>query len=372
MARHKRGKRPLMRAPDLRPPPGSAPGTLVADPDALKPVIRVIAYGPKDLEETTIEDPEELREIVGRLPVTWVNVDGLGDPALISRLGEIFGLHRLALEDVVHLRQRPRVEDYGQHLFLVTQMTRLTPKVENEQVSLFLGPDFLLTFQERPGDCFDPVRERIQKSGARIRESKPDYLAYALIDAVIDTYFPLLEHFGEKVDELESAVLQAPEEGLIPRIHELKMDLLSLRRIIWPQRDMANTMIRDFSELIEEQTRVYLRDCYDHTIQLLDMVETYRELASGLIELYLSGVSQRSNDIMKVLTIIATIFIPLGFIAGLYGMNFDSAVSPWNMPELGWAWGYPFALALMAAVAIALLLYFRKRGWIGSGDKSSP
>jgi magnesium transporter len=244
-------------------------------------------------------------------------------------------------------------------------MTSVKVRPESEQMSLFLGKDFLLTFQERPGDGFEPIRERIRRNRGRIRQSKADYLAYALIDATVDTYFPILEAYGEAVDELEAAVLASPQRDLIPRIHELKMDLLSLRRIVWPQRDMVNSLIREVSPLIEAHTRVYLRDCSDHAVQLLEILETYREIASGLVEVYLSGVSWRTNEIMKVLTIIATIFIPLGFVASVYGMNFDRTVSPWNMPELGWRWGYPMALGLMAAIAAGLMVYFRVRGWVG-------
>lgn len=365
MARHERRKKPLTRVKDRRPPAGSPPGTLVVDPDAPQPIVRVIAFGPDQLHEELHTEPEKISDLMAQWPVTWVNVDGLGNPDLIRRIGQLFGLHSLALEDVINGHQRPKVEDYEHHLFITTQMTKLTPRIETEQISLFLGKNFVLTFQERPGDCFDPVREHLRQGRGRIRQSPADYLAYALIDAIIDTYFPILERCGEVAEELEAAVLTAPEGDLIPRIHHLKMDLLTLRRVIWPQRDMVNTLIRDFSSLIDDQTRIYLRDSYDHTIQLLDMLDTHREVSSGLIEIYLSGMSSRTNDIMKMLTIIATIFIPLGFIASVYGMNFDPRVSPWNMPELNWRWGYPFAIGLMMAVAVGLLGYFRSRGWIG-------
>ncbi len=346
-----------------RPAPGSPPGTLVADPDAPKPVIRVMAFGPDDLEEFDISNLDQLVGVVGRHPVTWINIDGLGDVEAIRRIGEIFGLHNLALEDIIHVRQRPKAEDYGDHIFIVTQMTRLARNLEHEQVSLFLGRNFVLTFQERSGDCFDPVRERIRNSRGMIRQAQADHLAYALVDATIDTYFPILEHFGEVSESLEVAVLAAPRGRLIPRIHHLKSDLLNLRRVIWAQRDMINSVIRDFSSLITDPTRVYLRDCYDHTIQLLDMIETHREIAAAMTEIYLTGINSRTNEIMKVLTVIATVFMPLGFIASLYGMNFDRAASPWNMPELGWPYGYPLALGLMLAVALGLVGWFFRRGW---------
>jgi magnesium transporter len=238
-------------------------------------------------------------------------------------------------------------------------------RAETEQVSMFIGADYVITFQERQGDCFDPVRERLRRQKGRIRQSGADYLAYALIDAVIDAYFPVLENYGEELETLEDAVISAPRPEVIAQLHDLKRDLLALRRAIWPHREMINALIRDETELFAAPTRIFLRDCYDHAVQLLDVVETYREIASGLVDVYLSSMSARLNDIMKVLTIIATIFIPLNFIASLYGMNFDTEASPWNMPELGWSFGYPFALLLMLLSAIALVWLFTRRHWIG-------
>ncbi len=350
-----------------RTPPGSSPGTLVVDPAALQPMIRLIGYGPDDLEEHDVANIDDLESLIDKWPVIWINVDGLADLDLIKRLGEIFGLHRLALEDVVNLHQRPKVEDYESHVFIVSAMIHAEKGPFTEQVSLFLADRVLLTFQERPGDCFDPVRERLRKHRGQIRERGVDYLAYALLDAVIDGYFPVLEAYGERLEVLELAVTKEPSARHAAQIHGMKRDLLILRRAIWPQREMVNALIRDSSPHITEQTRPYLRDCYDHTIQLMDMVEIYREIASGLFDIYLSGVSAKMNEVMKVLTVIATIFIPLGFIASLFGMNFDRDASPWNMPELGWYLGYPFALAVMLAVALGLLWFFYRRRWIGGG-----
>lgn len=358
-----------------RTPPGASPGTLIADPAAVQPVLRLIGYGPDQLEEREIAAVEELRPLIGKWSVTWINVDGLADVALIEGIGELYGLHRLALEDVVNVHQNPKVEDYEDHAFIVTRMIRGGLPPVTEQVAMFLGDDFLLTFHERPGDCFDPVRERIRRHRGHIRERKADYLAYALLDAVIDGYFPVLEACGERLEDLEDRVLDQPSGEHGAEIHDIKRDLLTLRRAIWPQREMINALTRDALAQVSDLTRVYLRDCYDHTIQLLDFVETYREIASGLVDLYLSSVSARMNEVMKLLTIIATIFIPLSFIAGLYGMNFDTRISPWNMPELSWHWGYPFALGLMALVALGLLLFFRRRGWIGrraGGGRGRP
>ena len=355
-----------------RVPPGASPGTLVADPTAFQPTVRLIAYGPDDLEEVEIGDLQELEPLIGKHAVTWIDIIGLGNLDLIRRLGEMFKLHGLALEDVVNLHQRPKLEDYAEHAFIVTRMIEDGPSPTPEQVSMFLGERFLLTFQERPGDCFEPVRARLRSSRGQIRSRRADYLAYALLDAVIDGYFPVLEALGERLEVLEDRVITRPADMEAAQIHEIKRELLLLRRAIWPQREMVNALSRETSPYVTDQTRPYLRDCYDHTIQLMDIVETYREIATGLVDVYLSSVSTRLNEIMKVLTIIATIFIPLGFITGIYGMNFDRGASPWNMPELGWYWGYPVVVALMAVLALWMLYYFYRKGWIlGSGKRNS-
>ncbi len=350
--------------------PGAAPGTLVHDPLAPRPAIHVIAYGTDQAVERNIEDVDAIRPLLERWPVTWINIDGLGDAAVIRRLGRLFQLHKLALEDVINVHQRAKVEQYENCTFIVARAAYEKSRLETEQVSLFLGANFVLTFQERAGDSFDAVRERIRKAGGRIRSAGPDYLAYALLDAIIDGYYPVLEAYGEKLEDLEDEVLLHPAEELIHRIHQARRDLLWLRRAAWPLREAVNSLHRDPSPLVADETRVYLRDCYDHTIQIIDLLENYRELAAGLLEVYLSSMSNRLNEIMKVLTIFAAIFIPLGFIAALYGMNFDPGVSPWNMPELRWAWGYPFALGLMAAVAGGMLMFFAKKGWLPGRARS--
>jgi magnesium transporter len=345
--------------------PGAPPGTLVADPAAGSPTISVIAYGPDGMHEHDNCSVTDIDAMRSRGRVLWVNVTGLRDVALIQAVGEHFGLHGLALEDVINVHQRPKTEAYDDHLFLVTLMPAADRPERTEQLSLFLGQDYLLTFQERPGDSFDAVRDRLRRGKGRVRSAGADYLAYSLLDAVIDSFFPVLEGLGEELEGLEAEVLRTPDSSVVSDLHGLKRDLLSVRRAIWPQREMLNALIRGESELIGEVTSLYLRDCYDHTIQLMDIVETYREIASGLVDVYLSNVSARLNEIMKVLTVIATIFIPLGFIASVYGMNFDRAVSAWNMPELGWRFGYPFSLLLMVGTAAGLLLFFRRKGWLG-------
>jgi len=356
-----------------RAPPGAAPGTLVADPSAVAPRVHLLAYGPDGIEERDVSAVNDLEISIGKWPVNWINVDGLADLELIRRLGETFGIHDLALEDVVNVHQRPKVEEFAEHLFIVTRMVQGGRPATKEQLSIFLGERFLLTFQEIPGDCFEPIRGRLRSGRGQIRNRQADYLAYALLDAVIDGYFPVLEECGERLEVMEGQVTTQSSSIRVAEIYEIKHELLLLRQAIWPQREMVNALTRESSLNVTDQTRLYLRDCYDHTIQLIDIVETYREIATGLVDVYLSSVSARLNEIMKVLTIIATIFMPLGFIAGLYGMNFDGGISPWNMPELRWYWGYPMILGLMTAAAFGMLYYFYRKGWIlgGRGRNSS-
>lgn len=348
-----------------RPPPGSAPGTLITDPNAAQPRMEVIAYGPDNFVRQSIKDVDEVKAFRDKWPMTWVNVDGVGDARTIERLGAMFHLHPLALEDVVNVHQRAKLESYRDHHFIVIRMMSLNEHVDTEQVSVFLGEGFVLTFQERPGDCFDPVRERIRNGAQRMRTSGADYLAYALLDAVVDACYPLLEAFGERLDTLQDEVLELGSRRTILKVHDAKRDLRVLRRAVWPMRELFNSLYRDPLPYISDETRVYFRDCYDHTIQVMDLVETYREISSDLTDVYLSSVSNRMNEIMKVLTVISTVFMPLTFVAGIYGMNFDTSRSPWNMPELKWYLGYPFALGLMVLCVLAMLLFFRRRGWIG-------
>jgi magnesium transporter len=351
-----------------RTPPGAPPGTLIADPAAPPSSIRLIAFSSDDYMERDVQKPEDIRGVLGQWPVTWINVDGLGDVNTIAKLADVFGLHRLAIEDTVNTHQRAKVEHYSNHLYMVLHMVTPGESLQTEQLSLFLGSNYVVTFQEgRPGDPFEPVRDRIRHNGGHTRQAGADYLAYSLIDAVIDGYFPVLEFVGEGLESLEDEILARPSTRIASRVHQTKRELMTLRRAMWPLREALNSLLRDPSPLVAQDTRLYLRDCYDHAVRIIDFVETYRELGSDLMDLYLSSINQRMTEVMKVLTIISTLFIPLTFLAGLYGMNFHTDKSPWNMPELTWYYGYPLLLGLMASIAVSMLFYFRAKGWIGAG-----
>jgi magnesium transporter len=324
-----------------------------------------MAYGPDVLEEREVTDVQTLRPLLDTHAVTWVDVDGLGDVRAIEALGKVFGLHPLALEDAVNLYQRPKIEEYPEHLFIVVRMVSLVERIRTEQLGIFLGPNFVVTVQgEHPGDCLDPIRKRLRQTQGRIRTLGPDYLTYALLDAVVDHFFPITDEFGVGLEKLEDELIDSQVKNARQCIQAVKQDLVQLRRAVVPMREVVNSMARDDFPLIRPETRVFLRDCFDHTVQLMDVVTTYREIAGGLMELYLSGVSNRMNEIMKVLTLVSTIFIPLTFIVGVYGMNFDPTRSPWNMPEIEWRYGYPTIMGLMAVVAVLLVVYFRRKGWL--------
>ncbi|XFA72420.1 magnesium/cobalt transporter CorA [Thermosynechococcaceae cyanobacterium Okahandja] len=356
--------------------PGAMPGTLSIEADAPPPTIILIDYQPEYASRRVIETPEECRPYLSSPSVSWIDVQGLGDEDIMRRLGQVFNLHPIVLEDIVNVPQRPKVEDHDDYMVLITRM--VSPKEHEhgfytEQVSFILGKHFLLTVQEEPErDCFNLVRQRIRTSRGMIRRYGPDYLAYALVDAIIDGFYPVLEDYGERIEELEDAVVSKPSRAILEEVHQVRRELLALRRAIWPQRDAINAMIRDPSPLLSEDVRIYLRDCYDHAIQVLDMVETYRELAASLMDVYLSSVGNKMNEIMKVLTIISTIFIPLTFIVGIYGMNFDPEASPWNMPELHWYWGYPLCWLVMITVALSLFGFFWRKGWFQSTTSLDP
>jgi len=281
---------------------------------------------------------------------------------VVQAIGDRFRIHSLALEDVLNVPQRPKVEWYGDHLLVVLSEIRYPDPPE--QMTFMVTDGVVVSFQERPGDAFEPVRVRLRQGRGRIRSEGVDYLLYSLCDSVLDTFFPTLERLGDEVEEMEDQVLASPEPETFLAIRRLKRELMTVRHAVWPARDAMNLLLIEEHALIRPATKVFFRDCYDHTIQLMDMVETFREMVSGLVDQYMSAVSNRMNEIMKVLTIISALFIPLGFLAGLYGMNFDRSASPYNMPELGWAYGYPAILLLMTIVAGGMLYFFRRKRWI--------
>lgn len=355
--------------------PGSMPGTITIPEGSEPPVIVLIDYNETTAFRKVLDTPEDCVPYLDSESISWMDVKGLGSEDILRRIGEIFNLHPLVLEDVVNVPQRPKIEEFADQLLIIARM--VTPKRSgvgfiSEQVSFILGKNYLLTVQEEPAyDCFGPIRERIRTDKGLIRKNGTDYLAYALLDAIIDGFFPVLEDYGEQIEELENEVVINPTRQTLEKIHAIKRELLSLRRAIWPQRDAINALIRDGNDLISQEVQVYLRDCYDHAIQVLDMVETYRELASSLMDVYLSSISNRMNEIMKLLTVISAIFIPLTFIAGVYGMNFNTEVSPLNMPELNWYLGYPLCWAIMLIIAGSLIAFFWRSGWFENYSTTS-
>lgn len=332
-----------------------------ADPNHSMPSITVIRYEGDEFTEFDVGQVDELCSLWDDNKIVWVSVEGLQDANLIRQLGEYFHLHPLIMEDIVHVHQRAKVEDYDDHLYMVGRMVSPENDRHTEQISVILGSHYVLTFQEgRPGDCLDGVRQRLRQNLGRIRRKGADYLAYAIFDAVVDSYFPVLELCGDRLDQLDTEITEGCKPETMEHVHDLRVHLLTLRRCLWPHRDAVNELLRDSHAMITDETRLYLRDTYDHTLRLIDIVETYRETCADLRDFFLTSISNRTNEIMKVLTIIATIFIPLSFIAGVYGMNFD------HMPELHWRYGYAFSWGLMLATAGGLLIYFWRRGWFGS------
>ncbi len=323
--------------------------------------ISVIDYDQQKLEVKALKSVEETLPFKKSPTVTWLNIDGLHEVNILETIGEYYSIHPLVLEDILNTDQRPKAEIFDEYIFIVFKMISYNnnhDELDIEQLSLILGPNFVITFQEREGDVFDSIRERIQGGKGRVRKSGPDYLLYALMDVVIDNYFLVLEKLGERIENLEEEVLGNPDQSTVQAIQQMKRELIFLRRSIWPLREVIGTLIRDENPLIKKSTAPFLRDLYDHTIQVVDTIETYREMVSGILDIYLSSLSNRMNEVMKILTIIATLFIPLTFIVGVYGMNFEF------MPELKWHWGYPVVWGVMIIISFFMLLYFRRKKWI--------
>ena len=342
---------------------GLPPGTLVHIGEEKTGATRVTVteYDAENFQERNGIKTDECYVFPPAPAVTWINVDGVHQVEVLEKLGNCFGVHPLALEDILNTEQRPKIEDYGEDLFIVVKMLSYVEEkdeVEAEQISLILRPNALLSFQEKEGDDFAAVKERLRTGKGRLRKMGADYLAYALLDIVVDRYFGVLEKLGERIEVLEGTLLTDPTTPTLQKIQSLKREMLLLRKWIWPLREAISSLQRGEFHGIQESTRVYLRDVYDHAIQVMDTVEVFRDMLSGMLDIYLSSVNNRLNAVMKVLTIITTVFMPLTFLAGVYGMNFK------NMPELGWRWGYPLVLLVMAGVAVLMLILFRRKKWL--------
>jgi len=355
-------------------PAGSSPGTVIYVGEKRTAPISIsrISYSSTVFEEevfeqNTLTDLHNFAPAAEQAPsdktpsCIWYNIDGIHDAALLEKLGDAFGLHPLVVEDIVNTNQRPKIEDFGNYLFLALKMIvydREQREIKSEHVSIILGKGFVLSFLEDSGDVFDPVRQRLKTAKGRLRREGADYLAYALLDSIVDGYFEVLEALGEDLEGVEFDVLDNPSNTTLRSIHTLKRELIYLRRAVWPLRETINVMLRDESDLITSQTRIFLRDLYDHSVNVIDSVETLRDIVAGMLDVYLSSASNKMNQVMKVLTVMSSIFIPLTFVAGVYGMNFK------YMPELESSFGYPSVLAFMATIAVSLLIMFRKKGWI--------
>ena len=342
---------------------GLPPGALVhvGEKRIDKADITIIDYSAKDLKELKTKKIEDCFPFKKTPTVTWMNIDGVSDVEVVEKIGAYFDVHPLVLEDIVNTDQRPKMEDFEKYIFLVIKMLKYDDKsrqISVEQVSFILGSNFVISFQEFTGDVFDSVRARIRNNKGRIRKLGADYLMYALVDAVVDNYFTILEKIGENIEGLEELLVDNPNPETLQSIHHLKRELIFLRKSIWPLREVISGLQRGESRLIRKNTGIFLRDVYDHTIQVMDTIETFRDMTSGMLDIYMSSVSNKMNEVMKVLTIFAAIFIPLTFIAGVYGMNFQ------NMPELSIPWAYPLVWAVMIAIGVSLLAYFRHKKWI--------
>ena len=341
---------------------GLPPGSLVYVGER-ESSVRVTAYNynETELQEKELKSIDECREYSSGDKTTWLNIDGVNDVALIQKIGDIFSLHPLVLEDIAHTTQRPKVDEYDDYIYVVLKMLDFDDKkneVFSEQISLILTRNCVISFQEYPQDFFDPIRDRIRASKGRLRKLGPDYLLYTLIDAIVDHYFVVLEKIGEKLAEVEDQVIENPTPEIAHLLHGLKQETIMIRKSVWPLREAAGALERMESHLVKEATQVFFRDVYDHSVQVIDSVESYRDILSSLLEIYLATVSNKMNEIIKVLTIISTIFIPLTFVAGVYGMNFK------YMPELEWQWGYALSLILMGIMAFTMLIFFRIKKWI--------
>jgi magnesium transporter len=347
--------------------PGTAPGTIehIGERHMEEVKITVHDYDENHLQKAPIDKIQKAQPYLDKPSKTWIEVRGLHDTDKLKTIWDYFNLHPLIQEDIVHTTQRPKVETYENCIFFVLRMLSYSKEtgIQAEQISIVLGKNYVLSFQETDTDYFKPILDRLSVEGARIRSNKTDYLTYALLDTVVDYYYTVIEHIADDIEKLEDELLEDPEDHLLQHIHKIRREIIYFRKSIWPLRDAINTAIRDESTFIADNTKIYLRDVYDHVIQVIDNIENYRDMILGLHDMYMSHISNRMNEVMKVLTIIATIFIPLTFVAGIYGMNFSPESSPYNMPELSWYWGYPASLVLMVIIAVLMIVYFKRKGW---------
>jgi len=348
---------------------GLPPGALVhiGEKKTEKVRISVLDYDTSNIEEKEVKKVEDCFPFKDKSTVTWINIDGLHEIDVIEKLGKYFEIHPLVLEDVLNTDQRPKIEDLESYIFFALKMLFIEEKsqeIHSEQVSFILGKNYVISFQESVGDVFDALRERIRNGKGRIRKMGADYLVYTLIDAIIDNYFIILENIGERVESMDEDLISNPTPSTLQKIYNLKREMIYLRKSVWPLREVINSLLRDESKLIKKDTHIFVRDLYDHTIQVIDTIETFRDMVSGMVDMYMSSVSNKMNEVMKVLTIFAAIFIPLTFIAGIYGMNFDPSASFFNMPELGWQYGYPMVWVILISVTIIMLVYFKRKKWL--------
>jgi magnesium transporter len=342
---------------------GLPPGTMVAmeEQKAQKTHVTMFDFNAAQYVEKTITNIEECFPTKDKPTTTWINIDGLNDVEMMQKLGNHFDIHPLVLEDILHTEQRPKMEDYDNCIYIVLKMLYLDEKSEDivaEQISIILGSNYVISFQEKEGDFFDPIRDRIRNLKGRVRKMGPDYLAYALIDTIVDHYFVIMENIGERIEKVEERLLRDTHDQQSQDIHHFKRYIIYLRKHIWPLRDMISALQKSESALIKKSTAFYLKDAHDHSVQVMETVETYRDLITGLHDIHLSSLSNRMNEVMKTLTIISTIFIPLTFVVGVYGMNFE------HMPELKWEYGYYEVMGVMGIIVIFMLAYFKKRKWI--------
>ena len=354
-------------------PPGTAPGTVIVPEDALKLRVKAVMYSESALDEKEVSNVNEIKARLDANPgsIHWIDIKGLGDKVFYEQLADCFGIHRLQMEDVMNTYQRPKAEEFKTHLFLVSRVIRDTGTgLTNDQLSLFLGVNFVISIQDKYDDFLSPVMDRIRQGKGHLRRQGADYLLYSIMDLVIDTYYPLFEKTADKLDELEDELIEKPTRDSLNKLLHIKRELILIRRVIWSERDKVNDILRSAFPMIKDSTKIFFRDSYDHCIQLIDLVESYKEVTASLMDVYMSSVSNRLNQVMKVLTIISTIFIPLTFIVGLYGMNFahtdprTGQFLPMNMPELYSPYGYVGVMIFMLLIVAIQLLFFVKKGWL--------